>query len=113
MFRNLFITTLRNFQRNRLFASLNLAGLTIGLTATLLIFLYISQELSFDKFHTNLDRIYRVNQTFIWGETDNLFGFNKASGVDPKEWDKPVFASPLLLKLFTLPLRILKSKITV
>lgn len=44
---------------------------------------------------------YEYQMIKIIDETDNLFGFNKASGVDPKEWGKSVFASPFLLELFT------------
>jgi len=41
------------------------------MVSTLLIYLYVSHEFSYDKFHEHADRIYRVNQTFIWGEGDN------------------------------------------
>jgi putative ABC transport system permease protein len=40
----------------------------------LLIYIYVSHEFSYDRFHKDVDRIYRVNQTFIWGEnSDNQF----------------------------------------
>ncbi|MEO9477286.1 MAG: ABC transporter permease [Cyclobacteriaceae bacterium] len=74
MLRNLLIVTFRNLQRQKFFAILNISGLAIGLAATLLIGLYIYDELTYDHFHEKLDRIVRVNQTFIWGDTDNLFG---------------------------------------
>lgn len=73
MLRNLLIVTFRNLQRQKFFALLNISGLAIGLAATLLIVLYIYDELTYDHFHEKLDRIVRVNQTFIWGDTDNLF----------------------------------------
>jgi len=39
-----------------------------------LIYLYVAHEFSYDRFHAHVDRIYRVNQTFIWGEnSDNQF----------------------------------------
>jgi putative ABC transport system permease protein len=61
----------RNLKRQRLFSFINLLGLTVSITCTLLIYLYVSHELSYDRFHKHADRIYRVNQTFIWGENDD------------------------------------------
>ncbi|HLN54718.1 MAG TPA: ABC transporter permease [Bacteroidales bacterium] len=53
--------TLRNIRRQKFYAFINIAGLTIGLAASLLIILYILDELSYDSFHRNAGRIYRVN----------------------------------------------------
>ena len=61
----------RNLQRQKLFSFINLLGLTVSIVSTLLIYLYVRNEFSYDGFHKNADRIYRVNQTFIWGEGDN------------------------------------------
>ncbi len=58
----------RNIQRQRLFSFINILGLSVGMTSALLMYLYVSSEFSHDRFHVNADRIYRVNQTFIWGE---------------------------------------------
>ncbi len=50
----------RNLWRHRGFSFLNIAGLAIGLTAGFLILLYVGFEWSYDRFHRNADRIYRV-----------------------------------------------------
>ncbi len=50
----------RVFSRNRTYTLINIAGLAIGLTFSIIIFLYAYKELSFDRFHKNTDRIYRV-----------------------------------------------------
>jgi putative ABC transport system permease protein len=71
MIRNYFILFVRNLVRQKLFSTINLLGLTVSIASTLLIYLYVRHEFSFDRFHRNADRIYRVNQTFIWGESDN------------------------------------------
>lgn len=64
----------RNLKRQKLFSFINLLGLTVSMVSTLLIYLYVSHEFSYDRFHPYADRIYRVNQTFIWGENnDNQF----------------------------------------
>lgn len=74
MLRYYFVLFFRNFQRQKLFSLINILGLSAGVCSTILIYLYVSHELSYDKFHTDVERIYRVNQTFIWGEdNDNLF----------------------------------------
>ncbi len=71
MLKNYLLLFTRNLQRQKLFSLINLLGLTVSVASTLLIYLYISSEFSYDSFHKNADRIYRVNQTFIWGEDDN------------------------------------------
>jgi len=60
MVSNFFRTAWRNILKHKTYALINFVGLTCGLTLSLLIFTYIRQELSFDTFHKNLDRIYRV-----------------------------------------------------
>jgi putative ABC transport system permease protein len=50
--------------RNKLYSLINLTGLAIGLAACLMIWLWVQDELSFDRFHTNAERIYRVERKF-------------------------------------------------
>jgi len=60
MFRNYFKTAWRNLMKNKTFSLINIAGLSIGMAACLLILQYVSFELSFDQFNKNADDIYRV-----------------------------------------------------
>lgn len=60
MIRNYFLVALRNIIKQKFYAVLNILGLTVGIAATLFIILYISDELSYDRFHKNIDRLYRV-----------------------------------------------------
>ena len=60
MFKNYLRTAFRNLSRNRSYAFINIAGLAVGVAACLLIFLVIQYENSFDNFHANKERIYRV-----------------------------------------------------
>ncbi|MFD0793947.1 ABC transporter permease [Mucilaginibacter litoreus] len=53
----------RNLVRNKGFALTNILGLTIGMVCTIFIFLWVKDELSFDKFHTDHDNIYQVMAT--------------------------------------------------
>ncbi|GAB3704485.1 ABC transporter permease [Spirosoma flavus] len=58
--------TVRTFWKNKLFSGLNVVGLGIGMAAVWLMVLYVLDELSYDRFHTNADRIVRVVQYAQW-----------------------------------------------
>lgn len=60
MFKNYLITAYRNLARNKSYTLINIAGLGTGIAVCLIIFLVIQYELSFDQFHHNKHRIYRV-----------------------------------------------------
>jgi putative ABC transport system permease protein len=60
MFRSYLKTALRNLFRNKLFSGLNIFGLATGMTCSILIFLWVQDELSYDRFNANASRIYRL-----------------------------------------------------
>jgi putative ABC transport system permease protein len=60
MLRNYLTTAYRNLLRHKVFSLLNISGLAIGMSACLLILQYVNTELSYDDFHTQADRIYRI-----------------------------------------------------
>jgi len=60
MLKNYFKVALRNLLKHKFFSLINIFGLTVGITSCLLIFIYVTDELSFDKFHSNAPNIYRV-----------------------------------------------------
>jgi putative ABC transport system permease protein len=62
MIKNYILLAFRNFVRNKNYTLINIIGLGIGITSCVVIFLMTSYELSFDGFHRNGDRIYRVVQ---------------------------------------------------
>ncbi|HEY1214046.1 MAG TPA: ABC transporter permease, partial [Bryobacteraceae bacterium] len=62
MFRNYLTIALRTIARNRVFSLINIVGLSIGLACCLLIFLYAKDELTFDRFHRNVDRLYCITR---------------------------------------------------
>jgi ABC-type antimicrobial peptide transport system permease subunit len=62
MIKNYLLLAFRNFLRNRSYTLINVLGLSIGLTACIIIFLLISYEVRFDRFHKHYDRIYRITQ---------------------------------------------------
>lgn len=60
MIKNYLKVAVRNLLRHKGYAFINILGLAVGIAATALIFLYVRNELSFDRFHKNADRTYRL-----------------------------------------------------
>ncbi len=60
MFRNYLKIAFRNILRHKTYSFINVAGLAIGMACCILILLWVNHELSYDKFHENADRIYRL-----------------------------------------------------
>ncbi len=73
MLKNYFRTAWRNLIGGKSFSIINIAGLTLGMAAAMLILLWLQHEVSFDKFHVNKDRLYQV-----YGLTSNTDGKPKA-----------------------------------
>ena len=81
MVKNYFKTAWRNIAANKLFTVLNIAGLAIGLCVSIILFAYVSNELSFDKMYKNTKNIYHVNMETTakydykkWAELPNAVG---------------------------------------
>lgn len=64
MFKNYLKVALRNLLKQKGYSVINILGLAIGMTSCLLIFLYVVDELKFDRFHDKADSIYRLNWDF-------------------------------------------------
>ena len=75
MIKNYFKIAWRSLWKNKLYTTLNVAGLTFGISCFLLIGLYLFDELTFDEQHSKADRIYRVieNKT-VNGEATTIAG---------------------------------------
>ncbi|HNP95664.1 MAG TPA: ABC transporter permease [Cyclobacteriaceae bacterium] len=67
MIKNYFLTTLRNLQKHFSYSLINIFGLGLGIAISLLLALWIRHEISFDRFHTNADRIFRVSMNMSYG----------------------------------------------
>ena len=130
MILNYLKTAIRHLRQHRLFAALNILGLSTGLGCALLILLWVHQELSYDDYHHNGPHIYRITASPM-GSTYPLAGAPLAADVqrlipgvvntarveanysEPKvfsvgdkhfETTKAWYADPSLLQLFSLPL---------
>src|SRR5688572_27765628 len=74
----------RSLLRNRLTAFINIAGLGLAIACSLLIYIFIRDEVSYDKYHSNADRIYRVTRSFHSPEgAVNLHLANVAPPIGP------------------------------
>jgi putative ABC transport system permease protein len=71
MFKNLFKIAIRNILRDKTYSFINILGLTIGITCSMFLLMYILNELSYDRYHKNADNIYRIISHIK--ETDNEF----------------------------------------
>src|ERR1700733_16295879 len=68
MIRNYIKTAFRPLIKNKGFTAINVFGLALGLAACLLIVFYVFDELSYDRYNVNADRIYRVNEDLKLGD---------------------------------------------
>ena len=74
MLRNYFTTALRSITKNKGFSFLNIAGLALGISCALLIWLWVQDELSVDRFHTNGNQLYQVYQrNYYDGKVDGAY----------------------------------------
>jgi ABC-type antimicrobial peptide transport system permease subunit len=64
MFRTYFKLAYRNLLKDKAYSIINISGLAIGLASSILILLWVQNELSYDKFHKNAGQIYRINSDF-------------------------------------------------
>ncbi len=78
MIKNYIKIALRNVIRHKGYSFINITGLSVGMAAFLLIFLYVSFELSYDDFHENADHIYRIRNDRIYKDIHD-----KSAGCPP------------------------------
>jgi len=72
MFKTYFKIAIRNLKRHRVYSAINIVGLAVGITCAVLVMLWVKYELSFDRFHKNADRLYKVGFT---NEQKEFYGF--------------------------------------
>ena len=90
MIKNYFKIAWRNLQRNRLYAILNISGLSIGLACALIVFWFIRFQTTHDYFHKNIDRIYQITTEF------HFDGVGYSRGVPTPMWKAMRTEMPLL-----------------
>lgn len=81
MLENYFKTAWRNLKRNKAYTFINVIGLMLGIASSILIFSLLSYHLSFDNFHNNTDRIYRIVSNYQYdGSTEYQQGVQQPLG---------------------------------
>lgn len=87
MLKNYFKTALRNLKRNKTYSVINIMGLALGMTCAIFLYLYIQDEMSYDQYHQNIDRIYRVTTQNVKQESSHHLAVTSAklAGVIKKE----------------------------
>ncbi|HEX6226418.1 MAG TPA: ABC transporter permease [Chryseolinea sp.] len=84
MIRNYLKVAIRSIFRNKLTAFINIAGLALAMACAILIFLFVSDEVSYEQYHSKADRIYRVTRSFHSQEGDvSLHLANVAPPIGP------------------------------
>ncbi len=126
MFRNYLKTAWRQLLRHRAFSFINIAGLAVGMAVCILIFLWVWDELSFDRFHENAGRISRINllaRGRMWPvtaiplgpalekdypEIESAARYSRTAGLlayqDKKFEESGTYADPSFLTMFSFPL---------
>ncbi len=79
MLQNYLSIALRNLQKNRLFSLLNLLGLAFGISCSLLILLWVNDEMGYDQFHEKRDRLYKIRENQFYSD-GNIFTFLSTPG---------------------------------
>src|SRR3984885_10762901 len=88
MLKNYFKIAFRNLRRSKGFSIINISGLAIGMASAILILLWIQNEISYDRFHENGDRIYEV-----YG--NNLVGGKIESSIHTPEIMAPILKNDI------------------
>ena len=84
LFKNHFKLSIRTMMKNKAFSFINIFGLVLGMSTTLLILLYVQYETSYDRYHTHSDRIYRISREWLNEDgTTNLYLGTVAPGFAP------------------------------
>lgn len=93
MFRNYILITFRNFIRQKWYSIINLLGLTAGLTAAMLILVFVIHEFSYDRFHQQPENIYRVITNINMGGREQTFALSQTPLGPELNRKYPEFAS--------------------
>jgi putative ABC transport system permease protein len=132
MIKNYIKTAFRSLSKNKGFTAINVLGLALGLASCLLIVFYVFDELSYDRYNTKADRIYRINEDIRFGGNSNSYavspaplaaalkndfpeieqivrfrsrgGFQVKKGNQNIRENNVVYADPGLFTVFTLPM---------
>lgn len=99
MLKNYLVVAFRSLKRNVGFSLINIIGLATGMAATILILFWVMDEVNYDRFHKNINEIYRVYEHQTYSGTDDLLVYNTPGPLAPEL--KAKFASIKRVARFT------------
>lgn len=99
MFKNYLKTAWRSLVRNKSFSLINITGLSIGIAASLLLFIVVQYELGYDTFHKNYQRIYRVVTKDVYSDGITYNSGTPAPTVNALRAEMPEATYSVLLRL--------------
>ena len=82
MFKNYIKIALRNILRQKVYSFINITGLAVGMAVCIIILMWVNTELTYDRFHENLDDIYLVTNYTKFGDK-NSFGTGNVPALGP------------------------------
>ena len=82
MWKNYLKVSMRSFGKQKSYSTINLLGLALGLACTFLIMMFVADERSYDTYHDDADRIYRMVASDADGDYDGIAKVNGAWGVE-------------------------------
>jgi len=100
MLKNYLKIAWRNLIKNKLYSTINVAGLSVGVACSMFIFLYVSNELSYDDFHENGENIYRATREGKIGDNDFSFPFTPAPLASVLKEEVPEIEQAVRLRSF-------------
>jgi putative ABC transport system permease protein len=98
MLKNYFRIAWRNLIRNKTYSLLILCGLATGMTCTAALWLYVHDELSFDRYHSHADRIHRLNLHIRWSGNEYKLGMASAPFAPALQDEYPAIEQTLRVK---------------
>ena len=102
MLKNYLKIAIRNIRKQKLYSLINIFGLTLGITCCILIYLFIQDEFSYDRFHENADNIYRIEEVNYYAlkseiEPTPFFDSRSPDGIRKSPW-MPAPLGPTLME---------------
>ena len=108
MFANYFKIAYRNLIKNKIYTSINISSLAIGLTASIFLLIYIQDELSYDTHYNNYEQMYRI-KTFANGVSDKRTQVPFGKTLDDEYYD---ISASRITRIYSLGLEINGKKIS-
>jgi putative ABC transport system permease protein len=109
MYKSYFKIGWRNLGQNKVFSSIKILGLSLGLSVCMLIFLYTKDEISYDRFHEKKEQIFRVTQTWHFND-DAPIAIGTTNAVIGESFSHEIPEVQQFVRVNGVPVTIIKEK---